>query len=179
MLQAKITAFTPSSLAALMKEEITFNLWANKRLISWLSEKTRKAPCYQHLLQLNTALKNIQCAERYWCDRLCGNLSSVKTREDSIEQLCEKVLVASSRFAQYIKALSDYSFYEEYLVNSGDKEPALLPVYEIVQHALLYSVIQRGQLLNIARTLGWNNAPSIDYLSFLMLHELDMNLERG
>jgi len=179
MLQAKITAFTPSSLASLLKEEITFNLWANKRLVSWLSEKTSTAPGYQHLLQLNAALKNIQNAERYWCDRLCGNLTPVNTKEDSIEQLFEKVLIASSRFSHYIKALSDYSFYEEYLVNSGDKEPALLPVYEIVQHALLYSAMQRGQLLYIARTLNWNDAPAIDYLSFLILHELDMTVERG
>jgi hypothetical protein len=178
MLQAKITDLTPSALASLLKEEISFNLWANKRLVNWLSEKTSTSMEYPHLVQLIAPLESILRAERYWYDRLCGRLSPLKTSEDSLDQLFEKVLTVSSCFSNFIKALSDYSFYEEHLLHSTGKEPALLPVYEIVQHALLYSAMQRGQLLNIASTLEWNDAPPIDYLSFLLVNEMDMSIER-
>ncbi len=178
MLQATVTNIHPSAVSTLLKEEITFNLWANKKLANWIQEKIAAEPKKEKvaLQTLRVSLVRIIRAEKYWYDRLRSTITPVTITaydELSLEDILHLLRDTSSLLMHHIKALSDYGFYEELTVHHHCPEPTRLPAYEIIQHALLYSASQRGQLINLAHSLSWGDTPGVDYLSFLLVMEMD------
>jgi len=150
-----------------IEELVTYNLWANKRLITWLKENDQKLltkECRSSFSSILDTLNHLLEGQIfYYCilkeqplERLWGN---------TIEEIFEGLREQSEVFVDYVK--SQKSLNELRLVKTKTLN-GTFPQFELIQHCMNHSTFHRGQIITIGHQLGLTKAPSTDMLFFFI-----------
>jgi len=160
-----------------MKSQITiqaqYNLWANQVITSWLRDindsqwNTKLVSSFPTIK--DTVVHNIG-AESIWCDRING----VKERlwiPDVFTGTKEEALIltasTSQKLLDAIINTSASNFRKEITYHRFDGQKESMQMHEICHHVLNHSTYHRGQLITMARQLGWKSKlPSTDILYY-------------
>ncbi len=150
-----------------IEELVNYNLWANKRLITWLKtneEGLLTKECQSSFSDiLNTVNHILDGQIFYYCalkvqpiERSWGN-----TIEETLKGLIEQ----SAVFVDYVKSqksLNELRFVKTKFLNGT------LPQFELIQHCMNHSTFHRGQIITIGHQLGLTKAPSTDMFFFFI-----------
>lgn len=163
------------TLETLLKDYVTYNLWANTQVTTWLKSKppelmTREVP--SSFPSLQGTLLHIWSAEDVWLKRLQGEnpdrfISAIfnGTTADVFEGLLRNSLA----FREFVTQ-QDAVFFEgktHYVHYTGT--PYEQSNAQIIQHCSQHSTYHRGQIVTIARNLELTDPPKTDYIEYVRL----------
>lgn len=158
------------TLETLLKDYVTYNLWANELIVEWLKTKplelmTRDVPSSFPSLQLT--LLHIWSAEDGWRRRLEGEDPAQfisETFSGATADVFEGLLRNSLKFKDFIN-WQDAGFFDKktsYVHYTGTHYEQFNA--QIVQHCMQHSTYHRGQIVTMARHLGLTDPPKTDYI---------------
>ncbi len=166
------------TLETLLKDYVTFNLWANTQTVEWLKTKplelmTREVP--SSFPSLHGTLLHIWSAEKVWLERLQLMPTETflfQTFDGATEDVFEGILKTSETFKLYVQALPAEHFQEicQFRLLNGTEDSR--PRHQMIQHCMNHSTYHRGQIVTIARNLGLTDPPSTDYMRYVRLHSV-------
>lgn len=150
-----------------IKELVAYNLWANKRLLRWLTANDKELltkECTSSFPDIIQTVSHILDGEIfYYCmlkeqpiERLWGN---------SIEEILKGFIEQSEAFVDYVKhqkSLNDFRFLKTKTLEGTFTQ------FELIQHCMNHSTFHRGQVITMGHQLGFSKAPSTDMLFFFI-----------
>ena len=150
-----------------IEELVAYNLWANKRLITWLKGNDQELltkECQSSFTNILDTVNHILKGQIfYYCvlkeqpfERLWGN---------TIEEIFKGLIEQSSAFVDYVKGQK--SFNELRLVKTKMLNGTFLQ-FELIQHCMNHSTFHRGQIVTMGHQLGLSKAPSTDMLFYFI-----------
>ena len=161
------------TLESLIKDYTTFNVWANTEIINWLKSKPlelmeQEVPSSYPNIKLT--LLHIWGAEKIWLERLQGITPSSflsQTFQGSTEDVFEGLLQISVAFNDYVALLPTEELNEMHdfrLLNGTEDRRSRA---HMIHHCMNHSTYHRGQIVTIARNLGFTDPPSTDFMRYL------------
>lgn len=167
---------TDSSLSHLMKNYVVYNLWANRKYVNWLRQKSADlldSEIPSSFSSLKETLIHIWDTERFWLSVLQQVPHPNTFRNGyngTLEDVLEGIVSHSENFATYVSSLSNEQIVETVTLvtpwASGTR-----PRFDFIQHCMNHSTYHRGQIVTIGRNLGITDAPMTDYNFYLMMPE--------
>lgn len=164
---------TASTLASLIKDYAHYNLWANTQIVKWLKTKPsymldREVP--SSFPSLRETLSHIRSMQEWWLNSLqqLQPLSN-KLTIDSSADLFESILRQSEALTDYVQSLTRSELQDDCEFQMPAMGEFTRQSFEIIQHCLNHSTYHRGQLVTIAHNLGLTDAPSTDYMFYLLM----------
>ncbi|EAZ81999.1 DinB family protein [Algoriphagus machipongonensis] len=146
-----------------------YNLWANKRLISTLSEQD-EALLSEELIgsfpSIRKTVLHIWFAETGWLSRLNNKGWDVKKVDEfsgSNSDLFREWNITSEDF----KDFTSKADLEEEIQFEHKNEKFSIPAREIIQTVLNHGTYHRGQLVMMMRQLGISKIPQTDYIEWV------------
>ncbi|OSY87247.1 hypothetical protein WH52_12355 [Tenacibaculum holothuriorum] len=146
---------------------VTYNLWANKRIITWLESNDQELitkDCQSSFSSILKTVKHILDGQILYYSILNQspyNESSENSVQDKYRQLIEQ----SIAFLEYVKKQKNFN--ESRLVKtkflSGE-----FPQFELIKHCMNHSTFHRGQIITIGHQLKLTKAPSTDMLFYFI-----------
>lgn len=164
-----------TTLATLLRNYASYNLWANTQLVHWLQTKPvermeQEVPSSFPSLRLT--LLHIWQIQGWWL----GNLQKVPSDfvygqpfYGAMEDIFNGIIEQSEAFVAFVESLPDSSLQENYAFSIPTVGEFALSGFEIIQHCMNHSTYHRGQLITIARNLGFTDAPMTDYMFYLLM----------
>ena len=145
-----------------------FNLWANQRLVNWLSTKPDDL-LYKELpssfSSIIKTLNHIWGVEEYWYS-IITETSEYENRfgtEDFVAvQIFEGLLRKSRHLKDTVASYSEQDLLKP-IISDDPEFQCTLPRYEFLQHLINHGTYHRGQIITIGRNLGICDAPTTDY----------------
>jgi uncharacterized damage-inducible protein DinB len=174
-----INESSQKSLAFLIKDYASYNLWANKKLVNWLKTKPLdivECSVSSSFPSIRLTLVHIWDVERSWL----GNLLQVQTESNygkdydgPLEEVFESVVKQSEALDAYVRSLTETSLQEgcKFMIpiRWPEWDEFVRPRFEIIQHCLNHSSYHRGQIVTIARNVGLTDPPNTDFISFSLI----------
>ncbi len=164
---------TNSGLLLLVRNYVSANHWANKRIIEWLKpqpEELLEKEIPSSFPSIKKTLVHMWDTERFW-------LSIVKAQPPVFfrdgftgtkDELFEGVIRQSEEFEAYVNSLTDDSILESRYLDTpwvkGERQQ-----YDFILHVINHSTYHRGQVITIAHNIGVKGAPMTDYNYYLMM----------
>lgn len=175
MIQQATIHTTQVSLPALIKDYVTYNLWANRTIAEWL--RTKPAPLMEQEIassfpSISLTLLHIWSTQSWWLGNLeCLHPESMygKKFEGSFEEILNGLVRQSDEFHEYVHALKDEEWEELCDFSIPFVGDFLRPRFEMIQHCMNHSTYHRGQVITIGRQLGFTDAPMTDYMFYLLM----------
>ncbi len=160
------------SLPNLISNYTSFNEWANKRIVDWLStldESVLYAPVQSSYPSLDYTVQHILRGQKFWLLFITGQSTagfSWAVREGEARNILQELNENSSRMKEAFSSFSEAELLEIlHLDMPWAKNDRCR--YDYIQHIINHSSFHRGQLVTIARTLGvTENIPNTDYNIF-------------
>lgn len=163
------------TLETLLKDYVTYNLWANTEVVEWLKIKplelmTREIPSSFPTLQLT--LLHIWSAQDVWLRRLEGidpDQFISATFRGGAPEVFEGLLHNSLEFKDFVTN-QDAGFFDRkthYVHFTGTHYEQFNA--QIVQHCMQHSTYHRGQVVTMARSLGLTDPPKTDYIEHVRM----------
>lgn len=146
-------------------EQVKFNLWANKRLVSWLEtndEHLITQECPSSFSSILKTLDHLLEGQTYYLSVLMETPAD-KPHYPSVQSMYTGLVEQSITFLDYVK--SQASLEETRLVDSKFIKGSF-PQYELIQHCMNHSTYHRGQIVTMGHQLGLSKAPSTDMLFY-------------
>lgn len=148
-----------------------YNVWANKRIASILSQITDAAfdqPAKSSFDSLRKTVFHVWDAEHIWLHRLQGEslafgytstLPAGTSPADFPEQ--------SEQFLKFLLGRSDDFFTGSTRYKNIKGEEFVSLNSEIIMHCMNHSTFHRGQIITLIRETGWNGSlPATDMIAF-------------
>jgi len=163
------------TLESLLKDNATFNLWANIQFVNWLKTKPldlMERETSSSFPTIRDTLLHIWGAEEIWLERLqmIPPTTFLPLRfSGTVEEVFEGILEKSKAFANYVQDLPDADFQEicTFKLLNGTEDSRSRA--KMLHHCLNHSTYHRGQLVTMARSLGLTDPPSTDYIKYVRL----------
>lgn len=161
------------TLDALLQDYANYNRWANTAMVNWLRTKpadalTREVP--SSFPTLRETLLHIWGAEKIWLERLqqvpTGPfLSQVFTGSDA--ELLDGLLHCSADFAACLQNQPPDFFQTTcpFRLLNGTEDAR--PRHQMILHCMQHSTYHRGQIVTMARNLGFTDPPQTDYIKYV------------
>lgn len=166
------TAQSQSVINQLMKNYTGYNLWANTTLVNWLRSKPAELlekEIASSFPSIRLTLHHIWQAQQYWLSVLQREAPKVDLPQaDSVEDVLNGIVAQSEELLEYIQSVDDEIIEEKTLIVSPWFQSSF-PNFEYIMHCMNHSTYHRGQIVTIARQLGFNDAPMTDY-NFYNIH---------
>jgi len=113
---------------------------------------------------------HILSAERSWLSRLKSDDLNNKTLTDNFEstsQIFEDLVMTSKNFHEFVSGQSEMFLNSQLSYNSWDGTHWKMQPKIMIHHCMNHSTYHRGQLITMARQLGWkDDVPSTDLLYY-------------
>lgn len=164
-----------TTLATLLRNYASYNLWANTQLVHWLKTKPVESMAQEvpsSFPSLRLTLLHIWQTQAWWL----GNLQQVQSDfvygqpfHGSMEAVFDGIVEQSEAFVAFVESLSDSTLQENYGFSIPTVGEFAISGFEIIQHCMNHSTYHRGQLITIARNLGFTDAPMTDYMFYLLM----------
>lgn len=148
-----------------------YNLWANKQLVSWLSQKTDEQLNHEVPSSFSSLLKtlnHIWAIEEYWYSLITRTTefeNRYGVQDLKKEEVFQGLVNRSGMLAETVKSFTESELVEKIKVVSPWFEAELTRA-EYIQHLGNHGTYHRGQLVTIGRNAGITDAPTTDYLFF-------------
>lgn len=166
MLQETAIETMESSLTYLMKNYASYNHWANKTMVDWLSTKPAELMTQDVTSSFPTikqTLIHIYQTQSYW-------LSVIQKDKDfkphspngSTEEIFQILVSQSEKIVHYIEQMTSEEVQENNLVVNPWFE-CNYPNFEYIMQCMNHSTYHRGQVVTMGRILGITDAPMTDY----------------
>lgn len=150
-----------------IRELVNYNLWANKRLLTWLKANEQESLTKESQSSFSTILDTINHILDgeifYYCvlkeqplERSWGN---------TIEEILIGFIEQSGKFVSYVK--SQKSLHESRFLKIKSLEGTFTQ-FELIQHCMNHSTFHRWQIITMGHQLGLSKAPSTDMLYFFI-----------
>ncbi|MCR8644676.1 DinB family protein [Paenibacillus sp. N1-5-1-14] len=156
------------NVASLVKDFVTYNHWANQRLVEWLRTKpadTMDIEVPSSFTTIRTTLQHIANTERFWQTVISdhqGVVDQTLNPEETAEEVMSRLLQQSEEIVQRVSSFSN----EQATVDTHYESPwvqGTLPKFEYIMHIVNHSTYHRGQITTIGRNIGFTDAPMTDY----------------
>lgn len=145
----------------------TYNLWANKRLITWLKqhdEAVLTTTCNSSFANIKDTLNHLLDAQIfYYC--ILNEQPFEREWGHSIDEVFKGTINQSEDFVNYLKdqdTLNEVRWVKTKRLNGKFYQ------FELIQHCMNHSTYHRGQIITIAHQLGLAKAPSTDLLYYFI-----------
>jgi uncharacterized damage-inducible protein DinB len=156
------------SLKKLINNYVGFNLWANQRLVNWLSTKPddllyRELP--SSFSSIIKTLNHIWGVEEYWYSIITETAeyeNRFGTEDFVAAQIFEGLLRKSKHLKERVASYSEHDLMKPIISDDPDFQ-CELPRYEFLQHLINHGTYHRGQIITIGRNHGICDAPTTDY----------------
>ena len=156
----------------LLKDYTRYNVWANQKMIDWLSQTPEKLDetTPSSFPTLSKTLLHIWAAEDVWLRRLKKESSVTflaQTFQGNNADLIKGFLDTSRQFNDFV-ATAETAFFQDsihYSNTKGDKFST--PNTEVILHCMQHSTYHRGQLVTMGRRLGLSKPPQTDYIAYV------------
>ena len=146
---------------------VNYNLWANKRLLTWLKANEQKLLIKECLSSfsniLNTVDHILDGQIFYYCvlkeqplERLWGN---------TLEEILKGLIEQSEIFVDYVKSQKSLNEFRSLKMKAIE---GTFTQSELIQHCMNHSTFHRGQIITMGHQLGLTKAPSTDMLYFFI-----------
>lgn len=150
-----------------IRELVNYNLWANKRLLTWIKANEKDLltkECQSSFSNILNTINHILDGQIfYYCilkeqplERLWGN---------TIEEILKGLIEQSEVFIDYMKnqkSLNEFRFLKTKTLEGTFTQ------FELIQHCMNHSTFHRGQIITMGHQLGFSKAPSTDMLFFFI-----------
>lgn len=153
----------------LTRRILSYNLWANERLTSWLFTIDRSLLYQQTGSSFGTVdrtLQHILSAQHYWYDVILRehvNEFNLPVRENVVEEVIKDLVTSSQRFVDDISVMEEHQLVK--IIKASDSTQSR---YEYVLHVVNHSSYHRGQIVTMSRALGVTaEIPVTDYDAYL------------
>jgi uncharacterized damage-inducible protein DinB len=173
MLQTEATSPATSS-SSLLKDYVTFNLWANRRLTDWLQSKPAELmerEVTSSFSSIKATLVHIWDVERSWFGHLVQKpVKSFRIEgfQGTLDDVFEGILNQSKQFSDYANRIGEAEMAAGCHFSILYVGEHTVPAFEIVHHCMNHSTYHRGQIVTIGRNLGLTDAPMTDYMYYLL-----------
>lgn len=171
---AATTEKTASTLASLIKDYAAYNCWANTQIVNWLKIK----PAYlldkevpSSFPSLRETVHHIWSMQEWWLGSLkqLQPVGHSSVAASSSTDLFEGILHQSEALSNYVQSLTRSDLQDKCEFQFPPMGEFTRQSFEIIQHCLNHSTYHRGQIVSIARNLGLNDAPSTDYMFYVLM----------
>lgn len=146
-----------------------FNLWANQRIVQWLTPLEDEKLCQPALSSFSSidyTLQHILRAERFWYAFIRQDdlkHFSWAVREGEVRLVMQDLLLQSEALLEYTLRVSDADLHQT-LHPDTPWAKNNLPRYEYFVHVVNHGSFHRGQIVTIARQIGLTDGiPNTDY----------------
>ena len=150
-----------------IRELVNYNLWANRRLITWLKNNKLESltkECQSSFSNILSTLSHILDGQVfYYCtlkeqpfERSSGN---------DIEEILKGLVEQSEIFVDYVK---NQKTFDEFRFLKTTTLEGTFTQFELIQHCMNHSTFHRGQIITMGHQLGLTKAPSTDMLFFFI-----------
>ena len=161
------------TLASILQDYATYNLWANTQTVNWLKTKPldlMESEVPSSFPNLKLTLLHIWGAEQIWLERLLGTPPTTflpERFEGTTLDVFEGVLQMSDQFKDYVHTLTDDDLSEicDFRLLNGTEDRR--PRAEMIHHCMNHSTYHRGQIVTVARNLGLTDPPPTDFIRYL------------
>ncbi|WP_430408265.1 DinB family protein [Kordia sp.] len=150
-----------------LEELVTYNLWANKRLLNWLKTNDKKLltkQCTSSFPSIITTVHHILDGQLlYYC--ILNEQPLKSSLGNSIEEIFNELIEQSEAFVNYVKAQKSLNAFRSVKTKNLDGN---FHQFELIQHCMNHSTFHRGQLVTIGHQLKFTKAPSTDMLFYFI-----------
>lgn len=178
-----LTSENTSLLAALVRDYVAYNNWANRTLVSWL--KTKPAGLMEQVVpssfpSIKETLVHIWDTQRFWLAVIQQTPPPPSFRmtgfNGTLEDAFAGILEHSRQFESYVSLLSEGDLAEKIHLSTPWFE-ANRSRFEYIHHTMNHSTYHRGQLITIGRNVGLTDAPMTDFNYYLLVPEEEKKSE--
>lgn len=148
---------------------LRYNLWANKRLTSWLltlDQSILYKKTGSSFGTIDRTLQHIVAAQVYWYDITVNNHVNEfdqPLRDNAIGLVIDEVVSSSQRLIDALSVLGEQRLLET--IRASDSTQSR---YEYILHVVNHSSYHRGQIVTMCRALGvTGEIPVTDYDAYL------------
>jgi len=151
-----------------MDNYAAFNLWANRRLVTWLSTKPDHLLHQEYPSSYSSMIKtldHIWGVEEFWYSIITETTeyeNRFGTKHIVNDEVFNGLLRKSEQLANVVKGYSEQDLFKT-IVPPEVEQQCPLPRYDFLQHLVNHGTYHRGQLIAIGRGLGVTDAPTTDY----------------
>ncbi len=151
----------------LLKQQLTYNLWANKRYVEFFER-------YPGFLQTEVlssfktpelTLNHIYQAQEVWFARLTGTSLDIEALKNHSFQL-HHLLDSSHKLIQFVENTDAMNLKNEIHYQNVMKQVFSQPAYQIILHVVNHGTYHRGQIALMLKQLNADNIPPTDLIHF-------------
>ena len=157
------------SLQNLTTRFLSYNLWANERLTSWLMTIDRNILYEKTGSSFGTidrTLQHILSAQIYWHAILVKgqiNEFNLPVKENAVDEVVTDLVISSQQLVSSLSTLN-----EQQLIESIQASDSTQSRYEYILQVVNHSSYHRGQVVTMCRALGiTGEIPITDYDGYL------------
>jgi uncharacterized damage-inducible protein DinB len=158
-----------STLAELLRYQIEYAAWANKRVLAGALQLTPAEldnDFKSSEKTIRSTLVHIYRAERMWLSRIEGPLEEFRTEgDDSMPALSANWPRVSGKWIDWSHSLTEQSAESELTYQDLRKNLWTQPLWKIILHVVNHSTHHRGQAMGFIRALG-HTPPNADSITF-------------
>ena len=147
------------SLSALISNYISFNAWANERIVTWLRTVDQNL-LYQNTpssyTSLDYTMQHILRTQRYWLAFISSEDTSQlnwAVREGEADNIMAELIDVSEEMKRRFSRFTEGDLLEVLHLRSPWAQNDL-PRYEYIMHIVNHGTFHRGQIITIARSIG-------------------------
>lgn len=160
------------SLQNLVSNYVSFNYWANERIVQWLQpldEAILYQPVVSSFTSIDYTLQHILQAQNFWLQFIVGNNVSNfnwAVREGEVKSILSELVQSSLEIKNKFSAFTSDELLTPLELNMTWAKNQLSR-YEYMMHVINHSTFHRGQIITMARGLDiTEDVPNTDYNIF-------------
>lgn len=164
-----------TTLATQLRNYASYNLWANTQLVRWLQTKTvekMEQEVTSSFPSLRLTLLHIWQIQAWWLtilQKVPSDFVYGQPFYGPTEEIFDGIITQSEAFVAFIESLPDSALQENYAFSIPTVGEFAISGSDIIQHCMNHSTYHRGQLITIARNLGFTDAPMSDYMFYILM----------
>ena len=150
-----------------------YNVWANEKMANFFSDKEEEKLTQfieNSFPSIRRTVEHMITAERSWLARLqndTNNNNNISLNYSSTNQAFMDLLAYSRKFSKFVSEQSEFFFQRNICYHTWNGDPWEMQPKVMIHHCMNHSTYHRGQLITMARQLGWkSNLPSTDILFY-------------
>ena len=150
-----------------IEELVAYNLWANRRLITWLkgnNPELMTKKCASSFPSILETINHILDGQLFYYAAL-KEQAFEKLRGTTIQDTFNGLLEQSEAFVEYVQLQENFN--DPRIVKIKIFNGAF-PQFELIQHCMNHSTFHRGQIITIGHQLDLTTPPSTDMLYYFI-----------